>query len=70
MKVTQMHPPPPEHAANLMANSDNTAYGVDVIISAVKVYNCILNYGILFIWDIDTPTDAKRALVRAMAESS
>ena len=29
MKVTQM---PPVHAANLVANSGNTAYGVDVII--------------------------------------
>ena len=28
MKVTQM---PPVHAANLVANSSNTAYGVDVI---------------------------------------
>ena len=28
MKVTQM---PPVHAANLTANSGNTAYGVDVI---------------------------------------
>ena len=28
MKVTQM---PPVHAANLVANSDNTAYRVDVI---------------------------------------
>ena len=28
MKVTQM---PPVHAANLVANSGNTAYGVDVI---------------------------------------
>ena len=28
MKVTQM---PPVHAANLMANSGNTAYGIDVI---------------------------------------
>ena len=30
MKVTQM---PPVHAANLVANSGNTAYGVDVITS-------------------------------------
>ena len=29
MKVTQM---PPVHAANLVANSGNTAYGADVII--------------------------------------
>ena len=29
MKVTQM---PPVHAANLVANSDNTAYSVDVIV--------------------------------------
>ena len=29
MKVTQM---PPVHAANLVANSGNTAYGVDVIV--------------------------------------
>ena len=29
MKVTQM---PPLHAANLVADSGNTAYGVDVII--------------------------------------
>ena len=28
MKVTQM---PPVHATNLVANSGNTAYGVDVI---------------------------------------
>ena len=28
MKVTQM---PPVHAANLLANNGNTAYGVDVI---------------------------------------
>ena len=28
MKVTQL---PPVHAANLVANSGNTAYGVDVI---------------------------------------
>ena len=28
MKVTQM---PPVHAANLVANSGNTAYGVDVL---------------------------------------
>ena len=28
MKVTQM---PPEHAANLVANSGNAAFGVDVI---------------------------------------
>ena len=28
MKVTQM---PPVHAANLVVNSGNTAYGVDVI---------------------------------------
>ena len=28
MKVTQM---PPAHAANLVANSGNTAYGADVI---------------------------------------
>ena len=31
MKVTQM---PPVHAANLVANSGNTAYGADVIWSA------------------------------------
>ena len=30
MKVTKM---PPVHAANLVANSGNTAYGVDVIAS-------------------------------------
>ena len=30
MKVTQM---PPVHAANLVANSGNTAYGVDVILN-------------------------------------
>ena len=29
MKVTQM---PPVHAANLVANSGNTVYGVDVIV--------------------------------------
>ena len=33
MKVTQM---PPVHAANLVANSGNTAYGVDVIIQHAK----------------------------------
>ena len=32
MKVTQM---PPIHAANLVANSGNTAYGVDVIGSSL-----------------------------------
>ena len=32
MKVTQM---PPVHAANLVANSGNTAYGADVIYIAV-----------------------------------
>ena len=31
MKVTQM---PPVHAANLAANSGNTAYGVDVIVNS------------------------------------
>ena len=31
MKVTQM---PPVHAANLVANSGNTAYGVDVIVAS------------------------------------
>ena len=31
MKVTQM---PPVHAASLAANSGNTAYGVDVIVSS------------------------------------
>ena len=30
MKVTQM---PPVHAANLVANSGNTTYGVDVIMA-------------------------------------
>ena len=30
MKVTRM---PPVHAANLVANSGNTAYGVDVIMA-------------------------------------
>ena len=34
MKVTQM---PPVHAAHLVANSGNTAYGVDVIAIAVKL---------------------------------
>ena len=32
MRVTQM---PPEHAANLVANSGNTAYGIDVIAQLV-----------------------------------
>ena len=35
MKVTQM---PPVHAANLVANSGNTAYGVDVIALASLLY--------------------------------
>ena len=34
MKVTQM---PPVHAANLAANSGNTAYGVDVIKAACAI---------------------------------
>ena len=33
MKVTQM---PPVHAANLVANSGNTAYGVEVIVWSLK----------------------------------
>ena len=35
MKVTQNDTPkwPPVHATNLVANSGNTAYGVDVIVS-------------------------------------
>ena len=33
MKVTQM---PTAHAANLVANSGNTAYGVDVIDSKTR----------------------------------
>ena len=32
MKVTQM---PPVHVANLVANSGNTAYGVDVIFDLI-----------------------------------
>ena len=36
MKVTQM---PPVHAANLVANSGNIAYGVDVII--LTSFSCI-----------------------------
>ena len=36
MKVTQM---PPVHPTNLVANSDNTAYGVDVIITALFLSN-------------------------------
>ena len=34
MKVTQI---PPVHAVNLVANSDNTAYGVDVILFPTNV---------------------------------
>ena len=34
MKVTQM---PPVHAANLVANSGNTAYGLDVI----TMFHCL-----------------------------
>ena len=34
MKVTQM---PPVHAANLVANSGNTVYGVDVIEGPVYI---------------------------------
>ena len=37
MKVTQM---PPVHAANLVANSGNTAYGVDVI-DTVLINHCL-----------------------------
>ena len=38
MEVTQM---PPVYAANLVANSDNTAYGVDVIVcSILDCYIC------------------------------
>ena len=32
MKVTQM---PPVHAANLVANSGNTAHGVDIIVTEI-----------------------------------
>ena len=35
MKVTQM---PPVHAANLVVNNDNTAYGVDVIVNVNMWY--------------------------------
>ena len=38
MKVIQM---PPVHAANLVANSGNTAYGVDVIGYPIYVYPII-----------------------------
>ena len=38
MKVTQM---PPVHAANLVANSGNTAYGLDVI----TMFHCFLWFG-------------------------
>ena len=34
MKVTQM---PPVHTANLVANSGNTAYGVDVIATTAEL---------------------------------
>ena len=34
IKVTQM---PPVHAANLVANSGNTAYGVDVIVTRNRI---------------------------------
>ena len=37
MKVTQM---PPVHAANLVANSGNTAYGVDVILWLLMAWCC------------------------------
>ena len=40
MKVTQM---PPVHAANLVANSGNTAYGVDIITS-MPVWTHLYNY--------------------------
>ena len=36
MKVTQM---PPVHAANLVANSGNTAYGVDIIPSQTDAFS-------------------------------
>ena len=36
MKMTQM---PPVHAANLVANSGNTAYGVDVIVSVILIWS-------------------------------
>ena len=36
MKVTQM---PPVHAANLVANSDITTYGVDVIVDWTRWNN-------------------------------
>ena len=34
MKVTQMHP---VHASNLVANSGNTAYGVDIILPLTQI---------------------------------
>ena len=42
IKVTQM---PPVHAANLAANSGNTAYAIDVIFSKTTqiVYSFVLN---------------------------
>ena len=45
MKVTQM---PPVHAANVVANSGNIAYGVDVIvyITSTRVHLC--SHQILF----------------------
>ena len=39
MKVTQM---PQVHAANLVANSGNTAYGVDVIDHCLYLTHCMM----------------------------
>ena len=42
MKVTQM---PPVHAANLVANSGNTAYGVDVILYDLTMLHLLRHNG-------------------------
>ena len=44
MKVTQM---PPVHAANLVVNSGNTAYGVDVIewLKVLSNISSCMSYG-------------------------
>ena len=64
MEVTQM---PPVYAANLVANSGNTAYGVDVIIIQVTPqaghYGILIEVGLIsemnvirYIWDMKVIT--------------
>ena len=48
MKVSQM---PPVHAANLVANSGNTAYGVDVIMEPCIWHN-VLNYSDIYMTEM------------------